>query len=237
MRTLVLTCLAAVSCASTPPPVSPPRQSDESVALLDSWLKAGRTRGGPSSRSVAGDQVAQVIRHGMPAVSDCYGKALKRDSSLAGTMVLAIAVGADGVVGAITRESNTLGDVPFNACIDEVVRRWRFPAPDVGQAIIRVPLVFSGGSADTLPVGLSRKQVQETMRRVVGAVQRCYDTHQVPGTVVVELTIMPDGSVARSEPTGPATPTARCVAAACRLLRFPPFGGPPLSILYPFVLR
>lgn len=75
------------------------------------------------------------------------------------------------------------------------------------------------------------------MEQVKPAVNRCFDLYKASGLFSVGLTIVGDGHVASVRVRGPHVPTNDCVGHAVATAEFPPFSGPPQSVVYPFVLR
>jgi type IV secretory pathway VirB10-like protein len=86
------------------------------------------------------------------------------------------------------------------------------------------------------PKTLTRAQVQAGMRAVAGKVRRC--DKGKGGLVVVDVAIGKNGKVRRASVTGSTagTKTGKCVARAVRKARFPKFGGPTITVKYPFRL-
>lgn len=68
-------------------------------------------------------------------------------------------------------------------------------------------------------------------------VSACFTKYQVPGTVMVNVVIGPDGTVTSAVATGSfaGTPTGTCVETAARTATFPSSAG--RSSPYPFVLK
>jgi TonB family protein len=88
--------------------------------------------------------IRAVIERQEPAIRHAYSLALQQNPSLAGRVVVRIAIGPDGSVTAATIEESTLGDPATEARILEVVRGLAFPAvPGGGVAVVRYPFVFA----------------------------------------------------------------------------------------------
>jgi hypothetical protein len=92
---------------------------------------------------------------------------------------------------------------------------------------------------ENLPDKLSMSEIQGGLGKVKGKASACYSQFNVPGTVMVNLSIGGNGHVSASHANGQfaGTPTGECVARAARSAVFPRFKGPNISIDYPFVLN
>lgn len=89
-----------------------------------------------------------------------------------------------------------------------------------------------------LPAGLSRSQIQQTMRLTLGAIASCYDKYGQKGIIKVRVKVpgsgRPEASVVGHFS---GTGTAFCVLKAVNRLRFPKFSGSSITFNYPFKLR
>jgi len=86
--------------------------------------------------------VAKEVRRRLGAVKGCYEKALKRNPSLGGKIVLYWTITAAGTVADVDVEADTLGDPEVTSCITKFVQRWRFPRPSGGSVDVSFPFVF-----------------------------------------------------------------------------------------------
>jgi len=89
-----------------------------------------------------------------------------------------------------------------------------------------------------LPAGLSRSQIQQTMRLALGAIASCYDKYGQEGIIKVRVKVpgsgRPEASVlGHFSGTG----TAFCALKAVNKLRFPKFSGASITFTYPFKLK
>ncbi len=91
---------------------------------------------------------------------------------------------------------------------------------------------------DRLRKTLTTAQIKESITAIRGKVQACADRYRVPGLAPVEFQIRPDGMPGKITVKGflANTPTARCIEAAARAVRFPQFRGPAFARTYPFKL-
>jgi len=86
--------------------------------------------------------VSKEVRSRLGAIKACYERALKRNPSLSGKVVVHWTITAAGTVSGIDVESDTLGDNEVASCIKSLVARWRFPAPAGGSVEVSFPFVF-----------------------------------------------------------------------------------------------
>ena len=86
--------------------------------------------------------VSKEVRSRLGAIKACYERALKRNPSLSGKVVVHWTITAAGTVSGIDVENDTLGDSEVASCIKSLVARWRFPAPAGGSVEVSFPFVF-----------------------------------------------------------------------------------------------
>lgn len=108
--------------------------------------------------------------------------------------------------------------------------------------VARVPTITPRG-AETRG-GLSREQVQRTVRQHINEVRFCYSQElqsrpDLEGRVAVQFLVSPDGRVstsAVSDSSGQVGNVGQCVSQSVRRWTFPASEGP-TSVTYPFVLQ
>jgi TPR repeat protein len=84
-----------------------------------------------------------TVKARTPEVSACYQKALQRAPWLAGRLVVNFTVDGAGAVTRAELERTELPDGPFLACVQDVVRAWRFPVgAGAAPADLSYPFVF-----------------------------------------------------------------------------------------------
>jgi hypothetical protein len=86
--------------------------------------------------------ISQEVRARIGAVKACYERALKRNSNLSGKVKIRWTIGATGAVSAVEVEEDGMGDAGVAACLEGLVRHWRFPAPSRGSVDVVYPFVF-----------------------------------------------------------------------------------------------
>jgi outer membrane biosynthesis protein TonB len=86
--------------------------------------------------------VAKEVRTRLGAIKACYERALKRNPTLTGKVVMHWTITAAGTVSAVEVEQDTLGDPEVGSCIKSLIARWRFPAPAGGSVDVSFPFVF-----------------------------------------------------------------------------------------------
>ena len=77
------------------------------------------------------------------------------------------------------------------------------------------------------------------MNAVRDSAAACFQRFHVPGTALAQTVIGGDGRVASCTVVGilRETPTGDCVCAAVGTAKFDRFSGPPMHVIYPFMLR
>jgi hypothetical protein len=112
--------------------------------------KVGGTVTRATSRSISAPQgsidreaVARVINSHLQEVHACYERALLKEPSLAGKVVLEWTIGGAGRVVAAKTRSSTLNNASVEACILNSLKGWAFPAPKGGVVIISYPFIFN----------------------------------------------------------------------------------------------
>jgi hypothetical protein len=91
-----------------------------------------------------------------------------------------------------------------------------------------------------LPRALDRIAIKLAMdTRARPMVASCYAQYKVAGQVRVSMTVRPNGTIqqVRALPPFAGTPTGICLEETLLAASFPPFSGPPQTIIYPFTLR
>jgi TonB family protein len=90
------------------------------------------------------DIIRRIARARIPTMRYCYEKALVKDPSLAGKIVVSFVIGPDGRVRSADVKSSTVGDATMERCVVEAIERASFPKP-VGGGVVAVtyPFVFS----------------------------------------------------------------------------------------------
>jgi hypothetical protein len=86
--------------------------------------------------------VAAYIKSQLPRVKDCYDTALLTNRDLAGRVVMVWTIDLTGATQGITVESNTMQEGNVAACVEELIRGWRFPAPKRETVEVTFPFVF-----------------------------------------------------------------------------------------------
>ena len=105
------------------------------------------------------------------------------------------------------------------------------PDKDAAKAVKKTPTNTELGARD----------IRKGMSAVAGKAKACYAEHQQAGSVGVAVTVAPDGKVTKASPTGAfasgdKAKTGKCVAAAVKSARFPPWDGKAKSFKYSYLL-
>jgi TonB family protein len=87
-------------------------------------------------------EVGNVVRAHLEKVKDCYERALARNSTLEGTVVIAWTVEPDGHVTGAKVTKSTLKDSDVETCIVGEVASWIFPKFPSETKVSAFPFVF-----------------------------------------------------------------------------------------------
>jgi outer membrane biosynthesis protein TonB len=120
-------------------------------------IVGGGTGAGPGEKRVSGvvkseapavdgdldpSIVSKEVRSRLGAIKACYERALKRNPTLSGKIVIHWTITAAGTVSGVDVENDTMGDNEVASCIKSLIVRWRFPAPSGGSVEVSFPFVF-----------------------------------------------------------------------------------------------
>jgi TonB family protein len=125
-----------------------PEHESTSGGEPDEGRTAKRVRGTVKSEAPAVDGpldptlVAKEVRTRIGTIKACYERALKRNPSLSGRVLIRWTITAAGTVSDVEIEEDSLGDAEVASCIKRLVGRWRFPAPSGGSVDVVYPFIF-----------------------------------------------------------------------------------------------
>ena len=87
--------------------------------------------------------VGRVMLSRMGEVQKCYSAELKKNSKIAGTVLIEFTLGARGHVGtaALAEYDESVKEVGL--CIVRDAYNWTFPAPEAGSATLSYPFSFA----------------------------------------------------------------------------------------------
>ncbi|HZH04875.1 MAG TPA: AgmX/PglI C-terminal domain-containing protein, partial [Myxococcaceae bacterium] len=93
--------------------------------------------------SIDRDAVAKAVNSHLQEVRACYEKALLRDPSLAGKVVLEWTISTAGRVVSTKTKSSTLRNGAVESCILQELKGWQFPSAKGGTVIVSYPFLFN----------------------------------------------------------------------------------------------
>jgi outer membrane biosynthesis protein TonB len=87
-----------------------------------------------------------TIQNRRQEVRACYNRALMRDRTAQGRVVLVFMIGSDGSVDSVVIQQSDIADQEFRSCVTDVVRGWVFPVGEDNTevAFVTYPFVFRG---------------------------------------------------------------------------------------------
>lgn len=113
-------------------------------------VKAKASVGGGSEVGGMGilDQgkVTKVVRKNMPALRNCYEKALKKNPSLGGKISIKFTIGTNGRVTSAKAASDSVGDSSVTSCVIGKFRGFVFAKPEGGAVTYVYPIVFKASN-------------------------------------------------------------------------------------------
>ncbi len=95
----------------------------------------------PQSRALESGQIKRIISERIPQVRACYERELKKNSALAGKVLVAWTIREDGSVTSPKAKKNTTGNRALVPCITKAVSKWRFPKSG-SPSDVEFPFVF-----------------------------------------------------------------------------------------------
>jgi hypothetical protein len=90
--------------------------------------------------------VSKEVKRRIGAIKSCYERALKRNPTLSGKIVLYWTITEAGTIASVDVEQDTLNDAEVTNCIKALVKGWRFPRPAGGSVDVSFPFVFQSSS-------------------------------------------------------------------------------------------
>ena len=93
----------------------------------------------------AKDAVGRIVRAHLNEVRKCYAIGLARDPNRKGRVAVRFTVEADGKVLTAELAERSLPDLQVADCIVTAVKRWAFPRPLGGPAVITYPFILEPG--------------------------------------------------------------------------------------------
>jgi hypothetical protein len=106
----------------------------------------GRVREEPLSVDVTefpADALAAWVRARRGAIQSCYERALKRNPTLSGRLVLRFSITPRGRVTSLDLSEGTLGDAEVSGCIATIAQRWVLPFTPDDEVAVAFPFVFT----------------------------------------------------------------------------------------------
>jgi outer membrane biosynthesis protein TonB len=109
-------------------------------------IKQGTLEERPSTGILDEKAVIATVRKGLPAIRNCYQKALKKNPTLQGKISVEFTIGPSGRVTAVKATDDSLGDASVTACVLGKFKSLKFDKPAGGSVKFVYPLMFKPGS-------------------------------------------------------------------------------------------
>ena len=121
---------------------------DDGRLLRRQWVELGATGSGklnldlrpPARKPQLPPGIHDTFRRRAPLLRACYERHLKRDTELAGRLVLRLEIDAEGRPARAALQHDGLSEPQVGQCVLAAVRSWRFPAGDPVDLVY--PIVF-----------------------------------------------------------------------------------------------
>ncbi|PRP90216.1 Vault protein inter-alpha-trypsin [Enhygromyxa salina] len=118
------------------------------------------------SGSLGKDVIRRVVRAHLNEVRSCYNAGLARNPDAAGRVEVQFRIAGSGEVSSSSVTGNTLGDDQVGSCIAAAVRRWKFPKPRAGAAVVvKYPFILEPEARSSPRSSRSRPRAARRTRR------------------------------------------------------------------------
>jgi outer membrane biosynthesis protein TonB len=91
-------------------------------------------------------KVTKVVRRNMPALRNCYERALKKNPTLGGKISVKFTIGTNGRVTGAKATTDTVGDSSVTSCVIGKFRGFKFAKPEGGSVSYVYPIVFKASN-------------------------------------------------------------------------------------------
>ena len=107
------------------------------------------TRVIPGKTTVVGgldkDVIMKVIKRHQNEIKFCYEQELQKNPALAGKVAVAWTIDPSGGVSEANISESSIGNANVESCIEQRIRRWKFPEPQGGGVVnVTFPWIFKG---------------------------------------------------------------------------------------------
>jgi TonB family protein len=125
-----------------PEPASPPEAVEPAVTKLEDEEPADD---GVGMGSLSKDAIQRVIKNHVSEIKYCYEQDLAVSPSLQGKVTVKIVIGKKGRVEEAEVTSTSLNRPAVEKCIENKIKKWKFPAPEGGKVVVSYPFVLTSG--------------------------------------------------------------------------------------------
>jgi TonB family protein len=114
--------------------------NDQKLAKLSTGTGSGTQKGTSKQRSAA--EIERVFHKNMGGIYSIYNRALRKNPSLAGKVVLELTIAPDGSITNVKILSSELGDEKLERKLLLKIKRFKFAKADVAVTILTYPIDF-----------------------------------------------------------------------------------------------
>jgi outer membrane biosynthesis protein TonB len=87
--------------------------------------------------------VLRIVNANAHEIEQCYNASLRREASLRGRLEIEWIVGRIGTVSKTRVLFDDIGSPALQKCVRDAIRRWVFPPPSGGAALVSFPFQFT----------------------------------------------------------------------------------------------
>jgi len=115
-------------------------ESDEKLAKATTARQQSGTGSGGNKRSA--DEIERVFQQNKGSIFNLYNRALRKNPSLAGKVVVELTIMPNGAVTAVRILSSELGDEALERKLELRIKKFKFAAANVAEITVTYPIDF-----------------------------------------------------------------------------------------------
>ena len=115
-------------------------ESDEKLAKATTAKKQSGTGSGAGKRS--SDEIERVFQKNKSSIFNLYNRALRKNPSLAGQVVVELTIAPGGQVTSVKIISSELGDKKLERKLELRIKKFKFASSNVAEITVTYPIDF-----------------------------------------------------------------------------------------------